>query len=268
MDATIEDDSLLKIQTLETEYANLLSQYKEAQKNYQDMLDSGTDLELTAVKGKSWEGSKDLSEGVAETQEDCEYMCVADKECSGATFNPENKYCRTRSGDGVLKKGAEDDVALVPKLKTNILTLTLLNSRLMDINEQMSNEFKILQPDLDSQSTQKTEKQKELDDIYLVLSEDKQKLQTTLDEYNSISQEYENKTLSVNKENTSYKLWLMLASVTILILFKLTIGGDNFPNAVIIVALICILTIFTLNLNILLLIIVGLLVVLVKVILS
>ena len=264
---TKEDDSLIKIEALEKEYASLLSQYEEAFKNYQDTLNTKTGKEMIAVNGRTWWGQTALKEGPAGTQNECIAMCSANDKCTGATFNSEKKYCWARAGDDILTPGNDNDVALIPKIKMNVITLSQLNNRLIDVNMKMSNEFKNLNPKLKAQKIQQEKKQKELNKAYIKLSEDKKNMNNILNEYNSVEKDYENQTLNVNRANTLFKLWTLFACIVILILYK-TLVGDGLPNSAMFFVVLMIITIFTLNLNLWSLLIVVLIVALIKVLLS
>jgi len=266
MEAT-KDDSLIKIETLEKEYTSLLSQYEEAFKNYQETINTKTGKKMIAVNGRTWWGQTALKEGPAGTQEECIAMCSADDKCTGSTFNSEKKYCWARAGGDILTPGEDNDVALIPKIKMNVITLTQLNNRLIDVNMKMSNEFKNLNPKLKAQKAQQLKKQEELNKAYIKLSEDKKNMNNVLNEYNSIEKDYENQTLNVNRANTVFKLWTLLACIMILILYKITVG-DGLPIIAMFFVLLMIITIFTLNLNLWLLLIVVFILALIKVILS
>ena len=258
----LQDDDFIKLQSLEKEYAVLISQYEEAHKNYMDILKSGTEKELTEITGRSWWGTGGLKEGDVETKDDCVNMCLSDDKCSGATFNPEKRYCWTRTGNNTLS--IEDtNIALVPKLKASIITLTYLNKQLMDINQKISDEFNKIRPKIEEQNNDKSKTQTELDAYYVQLSNDKKEMKKLLDEYYSIEQNYLDNNLVVKQQNGLFKLWMIIACVVILILYKIY-AGDSMPTSAMFFILIIILIIFSLNISLWSIVILGLLIVLGK----
>jgi hypothetical protein len=96
---------LMNIKTLEKEYNSVLKQYEEAYKNCNAKLSAATNTttpDFTSFPNNSFWGQNGLKEGSVASEFDCETMCASDEKCSGATYNPDKKYCWTRTGNGSL----------------------------------------------------------------------------------------------------------------------------------------------------------------------
>ena len=141
MDTDLHND-ILKIEALEKEYNAVLRQYEEAYKNCNDELKQNLDTKQRSFKtfnNRAYWGTSGLKEGTVGDQDDCENMCATNAKCTGATFNQVNRYCWTRSGNGSLAPTSTKTVAILPTVKGCVLTLKGLNSRLIKINEELTN---------------------------------------------------------------------------------------------------------------------------------
>lgn len=105
-------------------------------------------IEYAALKGRSWWGKSGISEKEVSTQEECEALCSNDSNCSGATFNPVKRYCWTRTGDGNLVSGEDDNYALIPKKKAALIVMKSLNEKLLDLNTKISDEMENINPEV------------------------------------------------------------------------------------------------------------------------
>lgn len=183
--------------------------------------------EFAQLPGRTWWGTYGIKEGSAETKDDCISMCATDSNCTGATFNEVKRYCWTRGGDGSLSAGTSDDYALIPKLKSIVIVLSGLNDKLMDINKQLQAETKKLNPILKEERQENEAKQQKFDQYYYDLSDDKAEMAKLLNEYNSVEAELDNQTLVVEQQNLSYRIWILLSIILILITLKKMKGDDT-----------------------------------------
>jgi hypothetical protein len=183
--------------------------------------------EFAQLPGRTWWGTYSIKEGSAETKDDCISMCATDSNCTGATFNEVKRYCWTRGGDGSLSVGTSDDYALIPKLKSIVIVLSGLNDKLMDINKQLQGEIKKLNPILKEEREENEAKQQKFDQYYYDLSDDKAEMAKLLNEYNSVEAELDNQTLVVEQQNLSYRIWILLSIILILITLKKMRGDDT-----------------------------------------
>ena len=224
--------SLIKVKTLQKEYEVILQQYQEAAKNYISYLQNSDSSNYTALQGRTWWGIEGINESSAETQAECENMCASDEKCSGATFNPVKKYCWTRTGDGSLSAGLDDDYALIPQQKSALIVMKGLNDQLLSINEQITNELKKSNPYIQQQSQEKNMQQQKLSESYQKLLEQKMEMEKQLQEYYSIEQDYDNQSLYVNQQTVSMRFWVLITCLILLVTFNKMYGSESPPIAI------------------------------------
>jgi hypothetical protein len=186
--------------------------------------------DFAQLKGRNYWGSGPLKQGIVQSMEDCETMCASDMNCTGATFNSDRNYCYTRAGEGDLVSGQSSDYALIPAKRQALLTLQIINNKLLIVVQKLNLEFKKLEPKVQENQQDKNNKQKILIDNYSKLLEEQQTIYDNLNDYQSLEKEYENHTLMVNKENILFKFWTLFAVILLAIIFKVVfkIEGSSF----------------------------------------
>jgi hypothetical protein len=224
---SISDDTLIKIEALQKEYESVLQQYQEAVQNYiatiQSTSNSSSSI-FTSLQGRTWWGTQGLAEGAANTQEECETMCANAENCSGATFNPVKHYCWARSGNSKITPGTDADQALLPAQKAALLVMSGLNDRLVALADEIANSLIQLQPQVDAQKQEKNKSQFKLNASYQRLLEQKWEMEKQLEEYNSADTDYQNQSIFVTQTNISYRIWLLVALIILLITVKKMMG--------------------------------------------
>ena len=210
----------LKLSLLEIEYDNTLSQYKQAYENYSEILNSSKTIKYDKIKGSTLWGSTPLGEGQLSTIEECEALCSSTNSCSGATYNPDKKYCWTQGGEVVISLGLKNDYALYPVLKRYHDQLQTINMKLVDINTQI---FDIINADhsLYNDDVSNTQKLKhKLQNNYDNLTNDRTNINNILNNYNTLETKSEISGLNANK---SYIRYLMLFIVLFTVVVMLSI---------------------------------------------
>jgi len=186
--------------------------------------------EFISIPGKNFWGRAPLSQGQVNSIQDCENMCASDPNCSGATFQSSNKVCFTRTGMSEVVSGQSSDYALIPQVRQMLNTLKNLNDELLNINQQIDTQIQALYPIAQQDQADKNAKQLELNDNYAKLMEEKDDIMTSLQDYENLEKEYEDNSLSVNRENILYKFWSLLAILLLAITFKVIfkVNGSSF----------------------------------------
>ena len=194
---------------------------------YPDTTDTSikSNKKFSALKGQTWWGSAPLSEGPASTPEQCETMCANSDKCSGATFNPVKRYCWTRSGDGMITPGLDDDYALITKQREALSVLKVLNDKLLNLNNQISTELSTINPEINQQQIEKNIKQKQLNVSYQKLLNQKIEIDRQLQEYNSIEQDEINQSSYTNSQNISLRFWVLITALVLLFTIKQLFGS-------------------------------------------
>ena len=214
------DSGILKIESLDKEFNLVITQYEEMYQNYIAELKtvtSASDKNYTQLQGQSYWGSAGLKEGVVDSIQECEDMCKSDSKCTGATFNSENSYCWARQDTGNETKvttGKETDYAIVPKLKYYTTQLEFLNNRLIELNKEIMNEMKTIEPASQELKSQETNMD-DLGKIYNVLLEDKIKFKKLALQHTTLEESKNDTTISVDQASASYRVFFVIAFVVI-----------------------------------------------------
>ena len=244
------EKALISVEALQKEYETTLTQYQEAVKNYINTLQTNnTNNTFAALPGRSWWGQNGLKEGTVDTQEECENMCATSENCSGATFNPSKRYCWTRSGEGVLSPGIDTNYALIPKQKSDLIIMQGLNDKLISLNEQITNELTTINPQVKLQDKNKNMKQQELSVTYNKLLEQKLEMERQLEEYSSVEEENMEQGAYASQQNLSYRFWILLTILVIIITLRKMLGKSTSMSAIIWGFIIYVLVIFTFTLS-------------------
>ena len=205
---------------------------------------------FSALKGRTWWGTAPLSEGPASTQKECETMCANSDKCSGATFNPVKRYCWARSGDGNLATGRDDDYALISKQQEALSLMKVLNDKLLNLNNKISTKLSTINPEVEQQDINKNVKQQQLNISYQNLLNQKIEIDEQLQEYYSIDQDEMNQSSYTNSQNVSFRFWLLMTCLVLLVTIKQFFGSEIPPFSVTIwffIIIVLIILTYTLN---------------------
>lgn len=195
--------------------------------NTEAIYPENTSSKFIALKGRTWWGTSGLSEAPVSTQEECETMCANESKCSGATFNPVKRYCWLRTGESKITTGLNDDSALITQEKAALSVMSYLNQKLLDLNKEITNELKNIHPEVEEQSNKNNQTQQQLYSSYNQLLEQKTEMDKQLKEYYSINQEEENQGLFVTQQNISYRFWVLITCLVLLITITKFLGADS-----------------------------------------
>lgn len=212
--------ALIKVETLQKEYEVTLQQYQEAGQNYITSLqttDPSNNVDFTSLKGRTWWGTSSLNKDTATSTDECTNMCLNLENCSGATYNESQNYCWMRSGNSSITTGRDTDYAIIPKQKAELEAMKSLNQKLLELIEEIQQEIQIINPKIEEQRDEINKKKKSLQNSHKQLLEQKIEMERQLNEYYSINQEEENKTLVVNQQNISVKMWSLITCLGLLV---------------------------------------------------
>lgn len=248
----IENDnlkaSLIRTQALQQEYDVILQQYKEAcETSVNSLKNSNSNTQVyTALSGRTWWGTSGVAEGNVSTQKECENMCINTANCTGATFNPVRRYCRARTGDVGISTGSDSDYALIPQQIASLIVMKELNDRLLDINTKITNELRLISPEVQEQYEQQNLKRQQLNGSYHRLLEQKMDMEKQLQEYYSIKEDNLNQSLYVNQQNVSMKFWVIVTCIVLLVFFRVLYGAES-PSISIIIRILIIIVLIVLT---------------------
>jgi hypothetical protein len=220
------NSDILKIDALEKEYNAVLKQYEEAYKNCNTELQHNLNGYKTFTDRAYW-GTGGLTEGAVGSQTDCENKCTSDVKCTGATFNPGQKYCWTRSGNGTLSPDFNTTVALLPTAKGCVLTLQSLNSRLIEINKELTSVIDSTNSQLVTEEASKNNSKAQLYNYYRQLLKERLHMSEMLSDYKTIESENENQSLYVLSQDSMLRVWILTACILILIVVNKMLGNET-----------------------------------------
>ena len=221
------ESNVLKLQSLQSEFKLVMTQYQQAYANYISSLRSSTDPASTSNKtyatipGSVFWGTTSLSEGTSPSAEDCTALCSANSSCTGATYNSDKQYCWVRGGQGDISIGMDTDSAIIPELVQNTQVLKMLNQKLLDINKNMEDTLGSMSSSENRDIADKDLKKGELTNIYNSLMEERRNINKMIDNSNAIEQSYTDNSIYVSQNNTTYTFWTLVALIIVVFTLKM-----------------------------------------------
>ena len=221
--------TLLNIQSLESEFKNVLKQYEQAHLDYLNI--SNIDYELTnnSIYATSNYYGGQTSYNIHSIDE-CKALCSSDVNCNGATYDSGLKQCYSLQELGSVRHSTANYTAMVKSNKPSedktkqreIINKKIddLNTKLMIINQKISKELDNAIPDIQAELSLKNVDKNHLQTTYNKLLEDRALIKQRIGEYKQISSEYDDTKLYVNMENSQYVLWFIVALLALLYTIK------------------------------------------------
>jgi hypothetical protein len=234
--------SIMSLEKLKIEYSLQLNAYQQAIANYVNYLQQNANTDsstpsLVTIPGKVFWGSGQTgnpSVSVGGTVEQCQALCSSTTNCSGATYNPTayaQPMCWLRSGDSDITSGKESDYAIVSKGSQLLLIIQKINMRLSDINQQIRTLTQNNQEIYGSQTSDRKTNMAELARQYIQLNEEREKINNTINDYQTLDQQQIQGDLTANKNYYSFVLLLILAVVIIIALFMVGLSFNSQTNS-------------------------------------
>jgi len=185
---------------------------------------------LQTIKGQTFWGESSLTQNNSPTLQECQASCAKTNGCTGATYNSDDHkepICALRSGDGNIISGLPNDYAIVPKGKLLLMVVDGINEKLIKVNEKILSKIQNVQPIYNNLNQQRELKSVELIRQYKVLTEERDKIKKTINEYQSLDQAQIQGDISTNQNYYSFLLLLFLVIAIIFILIKITISSNE-----------------------------------------
>ena len=201
-------------------------------------------MDYISLKGKTWWGTESITGGTIETESECIALCESEVNCSGATFNPTKKLCWIRKGDSEITPGLIDhptygsDYALIKKMKYDMTMLKSLNSKLITLNEQITDKIKNVDPQVAVYQTTKENNSKQLKDYYDVLLRHRDEITEQLNDYENVESQYDNSSIYVKQQHWSYNIYALLSLIVIFFTIKKISEGENTISIFIIIGIV------------------------------
>jgi hypothetical protein len=232
------NSNVLDLESLTKEYSNLLISYKQAVTDYVNYLkqesnqidssnsntnnSNNNQQNMVTINGSTYWGTSSVGENNSTTVQQCQASCAKTTGCTGATFNKSNTTsgttCWLRGGDGNLSTGTTNDTAIVQTGKQLLSMIKNINSQLKTTNKKIQDKIALMKPGYNQQLTDSKQNTQELIKQFNMLSEDRNKVQKMLEEYETLDQQQEGGNIRINQ---NYYSFLLLIGITIIIIIMI-----------------------------------------------
>ena len=244
----------LNLESLNTEYKNLLIEYKQAVSNYVNYLKQELDPScnnnqannnsnnatktaqvncntpvMSSIKGAAFWGTSSLSQNNSQTLEECKASCSTTRGCTGATYNLTNgiSKCMLRKGDGNIVVGSQNDYAIVPKGQELLKIVKNINDKLTQVNEKIQKLTNVLEKTFNLEAEKSSEVNDDLINQYKILIEERDNIQSMLNEYQTLDEQQVQGDIHISQNYYSFILLMILVIVFIFMLFKFSIPSSQ-----------------------------------------
>lgn len=214
---------ILNISLLETEYNNILTQYKQAYQNYiKDLTKSKTNKStLNNLNGRTFWGSAEIKQFTTNDINVCNASCASLPSCSGATFNSSKNTCWLRSGDGEVMVGLQSESAIIPDIIQSSNILKHLNSKLIEINTKIINLIESSKDDYTIQYNTRNNLDAQLKNNYNNLIIENNRVNKLISETENLNELNNNSMIVINHYYLIYTVIMVLVIIfTIISLYK------------------------------------------------
>jgi NADH:ubiquinone oxidoreductase subunit 3 (subunit A) len=178
--------------------------------------------EMVTIKDASYWGTESVGQNNSATIQECSASCATNSKCTGATFNANangQTTCWLRGGDTDITGGSQGDYAIVPKGKQLLLIVQKLNQQLSDANQRIQTLTESGEDIYNTQVQQRNESNSNLIRQYVQLSRERERINETITDYQTLDQQQTEGNLVVNQNYYSFILLFILAVATIIALY-------------------------------------------------
>jgi hypothetical protein len=189
---------------------------------------------LVDIKGTTYWGSNSLNEGAATSVEDCKALCSSDKKCTGATFNSDKQYCWTRSGNGAISPGLENDYAIIPENLKHLKIIKSLSEKLNTINDKILQVMNHGQPLYSEQDMMRKSQTIVLNSNYKKLMKEREKVDKIIKKYKDLETSQDAGATFINEKYAKYIMYITISIIIICLCIKfLPTATENTSNQII-----------------------------------
>lgn len=216
--------TVLKLQSLQLEYTNVLTQYKQAYATYLNNMNASQSTFTTVNDTAYMPVSGGMSAMSGSSISECEASCKAFSQCIGATYIniQENHECFATTGSsGELVKSIPGVVAIVPSSTKDAYTVQALNQQLIDLNGQISNLIDTTQPIEQAELNAKNNQKGQLNNVYQILLDERRKIDKLQKEYKDITQRYDDNSIYVTQTSALFLIWFLILIIILVFTVKL-----------------------------------------------
>lgn len=233
---TESNSVILDLESLMNQYNNLLISYKQAVTDYVNYLSerikpNNPKQPMEIINGSTYWGTSPLSENNSLTVQECQASCTRTTGCTGATFNNSDKTtqitCKLRSGDSLLSVGTSNDYAIVETGKKFLSIIEKVNSQLKTVNKTIQDKITSTNPKYNEQLRDTKQNTAELIQQFNMLSNDRNKVNKLLEEYETLDEQHESGNIKINQNYYSFLLLIGLSIIFIIILISMASSSSQ-----------------------------------------
>jgi hypothetical protein len=232
--------STLDLEKLSLQYDQLIKDYNQVSTDYSNFLMTNVEnpdnsTQLSILKGHSFWGTgvagKQHVNTNAASADDCKALCSQNSLCSGATFNAVSygkPYCWLRTGKGDIIKASNDDYAIIPQRLIYLNKMKAINSKMREINRTILSIMETRGDKIYSSQKHLTrQKGKMLNDNYNLLLTEKENIENTIKDYESLEEEYNNGSISVKQNYMWFILLFIIALLIVILIVRVSLISSN-----------------------------------------
>jgi hypothetical protein len=175
---------------------------------------------LTDIKGASFWGTEQLSEGESTSIEQCKAMCSADASCTGATYNSDKAYCWTRSGEGSVNTGLPNDYAIIPENLKYLKIIQGLSEKLTSINDEVLQLMNKGNPLYSAQDMARKKQTAILNLNYKKLTKEREKVEKTIKKYQDLNKSQNIGENFINKNYSTFITTVIIIIILVILFIK------------------------------------------------
>lgn len=246
---TVVTAQALQLETLEKQYDLTLSQLEAAYANYAAAMQTGATRAYQTLPGQTFWGTSQItsSPSIKASAALCQTSCTSASSpvCTGATYNSSNHYCWLSTGAGNPVPGLSTDSALISNATYYASVITSLQSQLVTLNSQIQAGLATLTPTVADQILS-SPIPTNLSNNYAALQEEQENINTLIDEYKTVEQKYDDKTVAINYSVVQYRVLVLLVIIIIFVTLKAQIYGGSVLDKTTLIFIVVICCIFIL----------------------
>jgi hypothetical protein len=182
---------------------------------------------LIDTKGQAFWGTYGIKEGNAKSIQECSALCSANSRCTGATFNPDKRYCWIRGGEGTPIPALRNDYAIIPKSKKLLEISDSINRQINDVNKKMQKKIDQLYSIYGKQIEKRDTNNYSLIDQYETLNAERKKIEDIIKEYQTLEQNQDESSIYITKNYFLFFVFFLIVFIAAIILAFSTIDAES-----------------------------------------
>ena len=227
--------STAQIQNLNTKFNDILSEYQNTYQEYLKTIGSSSN-DLTLLDNFAYNGGNSISQNPSTGAEDCLTSCQNTPACSGATFDASGQLCSLTSGQGKIIK-SNGSSAILQRSALYSYKLQDLNSQLIKLNTEISNNISGSYSGYQQQQEQQNQQQQTMLQNYQILEQERDDINEMVRQFQTLDGAMDNGEINVTMYYYNYVILTFIVVILIMLLLKYSFvgltqrgGGNRFMN--------------------------------------